>query len=152
MASEFWRPGTFGPGSSLDRASEAEGNIVPSAPSYGHLSIQAQRERLPIFKHREKLLYCVETFGFTIVHGQTGCGKTTRESPLRRSFCGLMTLRLLPAELPQYLFEAGWAKDGNVIACTQPRRVAVTSVATRVAAEVGTLLGDEVRLDILSHS
>jgi ATP-dependent RNA helicase DDX35 len=47
-------------------------------------------------------------------------------------------------ELPQYLFEAGWASNGNVIACTQPRRVAATSVASRVAAEVGTLLGDEV--------
>ena len=47
-------------------------------------------------------------------------------------------------ELPQYLYEAGWAADGNVIACTQPRRVAATSVATRVAQEVGTLLGDEV--------
>jgi ATP-dependent RNA helicase DDX35 len=40
--------------------------------------------------------------------------------------------------------EAGWAANGNVIACTQPRRVAATSVATRVAEEVGTLLGDEV--------
>ena len=47
-------------------------------------------------------------------------------------------------ELPQYLYEAGWAADGNVIACTQPRRVAATSVAGRVASEVGTILGDEV--------
>jgi len=42
--------------------------------------------------------------------------------------------------------EAGWAADGNVIACTQPRRVAATSVANRVAIEVGTTLGDEVLL------
>lgn len=49
-------------------------------------------------------------------------------------------------ELPHYLFEAGWAANGNVIACTQPRRVAATSVAGRVAAEVGTVLGDEVSL------
>lgn len=47
-------------------------------------------------------------------------------------------------ELPQYLYEAGWAADGNVIACTQPRRVAATSVASRVATEVGSVLGDEV--------
>ena len=50
----------------------------------------------------------------------------------------------MPAELPQYLLEAGWASGNNVIACTQPRRVAATSVASRVAAEVGTVLGDEV--------
>ena len=47
-------------------------------------------------------------------------------------------------ELPQYLMEAGWASEGNVVACTQPRRVAATSVAGRVASEVGTTLGDEV--------
>jgi ATP-dependent RNA helicase DDX35 len=50
----------------------------------------------------------------------------------------------VPVELPQYLLEAGWASGSNVIACTQPRRVAATSVASRVAAEVGTVLGDEV--------
>lgn len=47
-------------------------------------------------------------------------------------------------ELPQYLYESGWAAKGNIIACTQPRRVAATSVATRVSQEVGSLLGDEV--------
>ncbi|KAG6845049.1 hypothetical protein H0H87_001386 [Tephrocybe sp. NHM501043] len=118
MSLKFWKPGTAGPGSNLDRATEVEGNVVPSAPAY------SQRERLPIFKHREKLLYCVENYGVIIVVGQTGCGKTT--------------------QLPQYLYEAGWAADGNVIACTQPRRVAATSVATRVASEVGTVLGEEV--------
>ncbi|GLB35219.1 putative helicase associated domain (HA2) Add an annotation [Lyophyllum shimeji] len=124
MSLKFWKPGTAGPGSNLDRATEVEGNLVPSAPLYSSLSIQSQRERLPIFKHRQKLLYCVEQFGVIIVVGQTGCGKTT--------------------QLPQYLYEAGWAAEGSVIACTQPRRVAATSVATRVAAEVGTILGDEV--------
>ncbi|KAG1754182.1 P-loop containing nucleoside triphosphate hydrolase protein [Suillus lakei] len=120
----FWKPGTAGPGSTLDRATEEEGDVVQSAPSHGFLSIQAQRERLPIWKHRQKLLHCVEKYGVTIVVGQTGSGKTT--------------------QLPQYLLESGWASEGNVIACTQPRRVAATSVAIRVAAEVGTLLGDEV--------
>jgi len=54
----------------------------------------------------------------------------------------------MPAELPQYLLEAGWASGNNVIACTQPRRVAATSVASRVAAEVGTVLGDEVSTNL----
>jgi ATP-dependent RNA helicase DDX35 len=86
MALRFWKPGAIGPGSSLDRTSEAEGNIVPSAPSYANLSIQAQREVLPIFKHREKLLHCVEKYGVIIVVGQTGCGKTTRQFQM---FCVL---------------------------------------------------------------
>ena len=53
MALQFWKPGTLGPGSSLDRASEAEGHIIPSLPPGGQqYGIQDQRERLPIFKHR----------------------------------------------------------------------------------------------------
>ncbi|KAL9714908.1 hypothetical protein Ac2012v2_001568 [Leucoagaricus gongylophorus] len=124
MALKFWKPGTAVPGSSLDRVSEQEGSLVQSTPFTSSLSIQDQRERLPIFQHRSKLLYCIETYGTTIVVGQTGCGKTT--------------------QLPQYLHEAGWTSSGSIIACTQPRRVAATSVASRVAAEVGTVLGDEV--------
>ncbi|KAJ7746662.1 P-loop containing nucleoside triphosphate hydrolase protein [Mycena metata] len=119
---QFWKPGTTAPGSSLDRETEGEGYAVSSAIST--LSVQSQRERLPIFKHRDKLLYAVEKHGVIIVVGQTGCGKTT--------------------QLPQYLLESGWAGNGNIIACTQPRRVAATSVAGRVASEVGSILGDEV--------
>ncbi|KAJ7702475.1 pre-mRNA splicing factor [Mycena rosella] len=122
MSLQFWKPGTTGPGSSLDRDTDGEGFAVPSAIS--SLSIQNQRERLPIFKHRDKLLYAIEKYGVIIVVGQTGCGKTT--------------------QLPQYLLESGWAANGNIIACTQPRRVAATSVAGRVASEVGSILGDEV--------
>ncbi|QRV86553.1 Helicase associated domain (HA2) [Ceratobasidium sp. AG-Ba] len=121
---QFWRPGAAAPGSSLDRATQNEDSIIHSAPAASNLGIQGQRERLPIFKHREKILYAVEKYGVVIIVGQTGCGKTT--------------------QLPQYIYEAGWAANGNVIACTQPRRVAATSVASRVATEVGSVLGDEV--------
>ena len=38
-----------------------------------------------------------------------------------------------------------WAAEGIVIACTQLRRVAATTVAIRVVQEVGTIPGDEVR-------
>ncbi|KZT36972.1 P-loop containing nucleoside triphosphate hydrolase protein [Sistotremastrum suecicum HHB10207 ss-3] len=124
MTLQFWKPGTVGPGSNLDRATEIEGNVVASAPLSSQIGRQAQREGLPIFKHRNELLYCIERYGVLIVVGQTGCGKTT--------------------QIPQYLYESGWASSGSVIACTQPRRVAATSVATRVAAEVGCTLGDEV--------
>ncbi|KAK2467129.1 hypothetical protein APHAL10511_001387 [Amanita phalloides] len=85
---------------------------------------ERRRRRLPIHNHKDRLLFSIENHGVTIIVGQTGSGKTT--------------------QLPQYLLEAGWANDGNVIVCTQPRRVAATSVAARVATEMGTLLGDEV--------
>lgn len=54
---------------------------------------------LPIAKHRESLLYTIETFPVTIVVGQTGSGKTT--------------------QLPQFLEQAGWCTEGKVIGVTQ---------------------------------
>lgn len=48
----FWKPGTAGPGSTLDRATEEDGNVVQSAPSNGSISLDVQRHRLPIWKHR----------------------------------------------------------------------------------------------------
>ncbi|KAI9806396.1 MAG: hypothetical protein M1833_003583 [Piccolia ochrophora] len=83
---------------------------------------------LPISKHRESLLYLIETFPVTIVVGQTGSGKTT--------------------QIPQFLERAGWCADGKVIAVTQPRRVAATTVATRVAEEMNCKLGEEVGYSI----
>ncbi|KAJ5909101.1 hypothetical protein N7495_001783 [Penicillium taxi] len=85
-------------------------------------------DSLPIAKHKETLLYLVETYPVTIVVGQTGSGKTT--------------------QLPQYLDQAGWCEDGKVIAVTQPRRVAATTVATRVAKEMHTKLGEDVGYSI----
>ncbi|KAK4075117.1 uncharacterized protein Triagg1_4781 [Trichoderma aggressivum f. europaeum] len=83
---------------------------------------------LPIAKHRDSLLYVVETFPVTIVIGQTGSGKST--------------------QIPQFLERAGWCSDGKIIGVTQPRRVAATTVALRVADEVGCEIGKEVGYSI----
>jgi len=40
--------------------------------------------------------------------------------------------------------EAGFAKKGGVIGVTQPRKVAATSLAQRVALERGVELGEDV--------
>ncbi|GAO49035.1 helicase associated domain-containing protein [Saitoella complicata NRRL Y-17804] len=110
-------------------SADAEAPLPGSALNeLARFSLQRQRELLPIFRHRKSLLYLVETKPVTIVVGHTGSGKTT--------------------QLPQYLHEAGWTQDGKIIACTQPRRVAATTVATRVAEEVGCTLGQEVGYSI----
>ncbi|KAJ9252727.1 hypothetical protein DTO207G8_4513 [Paecilomyces variotii] len=83
---------------------------------------------LPIARHKQSLLYLIETYPVTIVVGQTGSGKTT--------------------QLPQYLDQAGWTADGKVIGVTQPRRVAATTVATRVAEEMRCNVGEEVGYSI----
>lgn len=48
-------------------------------------------------------------------------------------------------QIPQFLLDSGHAKQGySTIACTQPRRVAATSIAARVAEEMDVVLGEEV--------
>ncbi|KAF8979359.1 hypothetical protein BGZ46_005524 [Entomortierella lignicola] len=92
------------------------------------MSIKQVRESLPIYKFRKKLLEAIEEYQVLVIVGETGSGKTT--------------------QLPQYLYEAGYAKGGGKIGCTQPRRVAAMSVAARVAEEMGVKLGYEVGYSI----
>jgi ATP-dependent RNA helicase DHX8/PRP22 len=99
------------------------------------------RESLPVWQYRKELVSAVHENAVLVVVGDTGSGKTT--------------------QLTQYLLEEGFTKnapsqhDGRghrqhlkefhrIIGCTQPRRVAATSVSKRVAQEVGCRLGDTV--------
>ncbi|KAL6939250.1 hypothetical protein ACO0RG_003083 [Hanseniaspora osmophila] len=85
---------------------------------------QVENNLLPITKYKEKLLRAVKDNQVLIVVGETGSGKTT--------------------QLPKYLMQ-----DLNYrVAVTQPRRVAATSVAARVAQEVGVPLGGKVGYSI----
>ncbi|KAK9322840.1 P-loop containing nucleoside triphosphate hydrolase protein, partial [Lipomyces orientalis] len=91
-------------------------------------SMAQVRKSLPIYRYRDELLEAFESFQIVIIVGETGSGKTT--------------------QLPQYLHEAGYTKDGKKVGCTQPRRVAAISVAQRVAEEMGVKLGNEVGYSI----
>eukprot|EP00964_Phaeocystis_antarctica_P028937 scaffold16299_cov63-Phaeocystis_antarctica.AAC.2 len=82
------------------------------------------RKSLPVFPYREQIIEAVNEYQVLIIVGETGSGKTT--------------------QIPQYLHEAGYTADNKKVGCTQPRRVAAMSVASRVAQEVGTKLGNEV--------
>ncbi|KAL3660280.1 hypothetical protein V7S43_014809 [Phytophthora oleae] len=138
----FWRPGATLPGADAeaeaarDLPKDAEVPAVQFNPLY-RLSLRAQRARLPVSKHRDEILYAVETHATTVLLGATGSGKTT--------------------QVPQYLLEAGWATSrpgstginaqtprNRVIVCTQPRRVAAVTIAERVAQEVGCQVGEDV--------
>lgn len=93
------------------------------------LSLQEVRQSLPIYPFRDELIQAIRENQVLIVEGETGSGKTT--------------------QVPQYLHEAGFTEKGKKkIGCTQPRRVAAMSVATRVAEEMGVKLGNEVGYSI----
>uniref|UniRef100_A0A673HAT1 Probable ATP-dependent RNA helicase DHX35 n=1 Tax=Sinocyclocheilus rhinocerous TaxID=307959 RepID=A0A673HAT1_9TELE len=126
---KFWKPGSEAPGvcEERDLCTDTAGSPIIYNP-HTALSIEKQRQRLPVFKHRNNILYLLESFQTVVIVGETGSGKST--------------------QIPQYLLEAGWAADGKVIGVTQPRRVAATSVAGRVAEERGAYLGHEVGYSI----
>ncbi|XP_052062495.1 probable ATP-dependent RNA helicase DHX35 isoform X3 [Mytilus californianus] len=124
---KFWKPGTEAPDSALNEerkyTNEDSGATVIYNPNRS-LSIEQQRQRLPVFKLRNHILYLLEKYQTVVIVGETGCGKST--------------------QIPQYLLEAGWAEKGYLTGVTQPRRVAAVTVASRVAEERGSILGAEV--------
>ncbi|KAG4402063.1 hypothetical protein AAZX31_02G112300 [Glycine max] len=83
-----------------------------------------QRKSLPITPVEKRLVEEVRKHDVLIIVGETGSGKTT--------------------QIPQFLFDAGFCRDGRVIGITQPRRVAAVTVAKRVAEECGVELGQKV--------
>lgn len=94
--------------------------------SYGFIqkgSLKEQREHLPVFMLKRQFMEGMAQNQVLVVRGETGSGKTT--------------------QLTQYLAEMGFSSRG-IIGCTQPRRVAASSVAKRVAEEFGCQLGQEV--------
>ncbi|KAH6560728.1 hypothetical protein BASA81_005241 [Batrachochytrium salamandrivorans] len=85
--------------------------------------IQHLRRQLPVYLAKNSLISSINENSIVIIVGETGSGKTT--------------------QLPQFLHEAGYTKNG-IIAVTQPRRVAAISIATRVSQEMQTKVGETV--------
>ncbi|RMH86836.1 ATP-dependent RNA helicase HrpA [Pseudomonas sp. AOB-7] len=80
-------------------------------------------DALPIAAKRDEIKAALEKSQVVVIAGETGSGKTT--------------------QLPKICLELGRGVHG-LIGHTQPRRLAARSVATRVAEEIGTKLGELV--------
>uniref|UniRef100_A0A915AK36 RNA helicase n=1 Tax=Parascaris univalens TaxID=6257 RepID=A0A915AK36_PARUN len=78
--------------------------------------VESQRAKLPIYCEEQAIVEAISENTCVIVCGETGSGKTT--------------------QLPQFLYEAGYASGGQMIGITEPRRVAAISMASRVAYEM----------------
>ncbi|MDH4567995.1 ATP-dependent RNA helicase HrpA [Pseudomonas sp. BN414] len=88
-------------------------------------SVPAMRydDALPIAAKRDEIKAALEKHQVLVIAGETGSGKTT--------------------QLPKICLEIGRGTHG-LIGHTQPRRLAARSVATRVAEEIGSPLGELV--------
>ena len=96
------------------------------------LAIEASRAKLPAVLTEQEIIDAVRNNDFSIVCGDTGCGKST--------------------QVPQFLYEAGFTDgefSGMIVGVTQPRRVAAIAVADRVGVELNnaSLVGYQVRYD-----
>lgn len=78
-------------------------------------TIQAARLQLPILSEEQVVMEAINENEVVIICGETGSGKTT--------------------QVPQFLYEAGYATRGR-IGITEPRRVAAVSMSERVAKEM----------------
>uniref|UniRef100_A0A7S4F4I0 RNA helicase n=1 Tax=Chrysotila carterae TaxID=13221 RepID=A0A7S4F4I0_CHRCT len=91
-------------------------------------ALRSSREKLPVWGFLGEIGALLQQQQLILLIGETGSGKTT--------------------QVPSFLLDALPRADGQLIACTQPRRVAAMSVAKRVAEEVGCDLGREVGYSI----
>ena len=110
----------------LSSSSDSSINKWTGLPySSKYYSILSTRQKLPVYQFKDELIDAVQKNQFVVVEGETGSGKTT--------------------QIPQFLVDANFCTPGQTcIACTQPRRVAATSIAQRVAEEMDVALGMEV--------
>ena len=101
------------------RAAERHATRLATRPAI------AYPPELPVSQRAADIAAAIREHPVVIVCGETGSGKTT--------------------QLPKICIEAGRGTRG-LIGHTQPRRLAARMVATRIAQEMGTPLGDGGRL------
>lgn len=91
------------------------------------------REQLPIWPHRKEIQSLVRKNDVVVLAAETGSGKSTQvpQFLISESWCRRKTVKLA---------EGREAAVGGVVAITQPRRVAATTLAHRVSREAGTPL------------
>ena len=98
---------------------------VPASNTLPRLEIRFPEE-LPVSSQRQLIQDALQSHQVVIVCGETGSGKTT--------------------QLPKICLELGRGTihGGKLIGHTQPRRIAATATAKRIAQELGSPIGQDV--------
>ncbi|XP_040272163.1 probable ATP-dependent RNA helicase DHX37 isoform X1 [Bufo bufo] len=78
--------------------------------------IQEARLKLPILAEEQVIMEAIQENPVVVLCGETGSGKTT--------------------QVPQFLYEAGYGSENDLIGITEPRRVAAVTMSQRVALEM----------------
>ncbi|KAM4059340.1 helicase associated (HA2) domain-containing protein [Hirsutella rhossiliensis] len=124
------------PVSRPDRPGTNDGQAQPQ-DAEGKAWLKARRE-LPIWQHRSEIQAALRDPGnnVLVLVGETGSGKSTQVPQFlcREPWCRRQKIKLQGSR--------DEANVGGVIAITQPRRVAATTLAHRVSREAGTPLGN----------
>ncbi|XP_037609310.1 ATP-dependent RNA helicase DHX29 [Sebastes umbrosus] len=124
-------------GAALEAARELLMKLKKSSMAH---KLKAEREQLPVFQHRHRVLEALQRHPVVVVAGETGSGKST--------------------QIPQFLLEelltgGKVAKPCNIVV-TQPRRISAMSLACRVSQEQGcedgpgsksSLCGYQIRME-----
>jgi HrpA-like RNA helicase len=118
----------FTPGPAMDLENERLLGLLNGRRN-GHKNGHGTPQRLPAHQKRDEIVDAIENSlsPVTLLTGETGSGKTT--------------------QVPKFIFEEYVAQKKGAevnIVVAQPRRVAATSVARRVAAELGENVGETV--------
>ncbi|MGB0723065.1 MAG: helicase-related protein, partial [Gammaproteobacteria bacterium] len=111
-------------GADMERAIAARANRLASLPK------PSFPEALPISARAEEIIGLIQKHQVIVLAGETGSGKST--------------------QIPKLCLAAGRGVDG-LIGCTQPRRIAARSVASRVSEELKSELGRIVGYKVRFH-
>ncbi|KJA09112.1 ATP-dependent helicase [Acidovorax temperans] len=113
-------------------SSEQRPSELPRTPSRPAAPLRIEfPESLPVSGKREEIMAAIEKHQVVIVCGETGSGKTTQ-------------LPKIALALGRGKCNAKPGQKGLLIGHTQPRRIAASSVAKRIAEELKTPLGEVV--------
>uniref|UniRef100_A0A8C7VYC1 ATP-dependent RNA helicase DHX29 n=1 Tax=Oncorhynchus mykiss TaxID=8022 RepID=A0A8C7VYC1_ONCMY len=102
--------------------------------------LQTDREQLPVFQHRVRVMEALRRNRVVVVAGETGSGKSTQ----------------IPQFILEELLTGGAAAQPCNIVVTQPRRISAMSLASRVSQELGcddgpgsksSLCGYQIRME-----
>ena len=118
-----WRAGKPVERGLAEVTAELEAAVIQLHERRAQLPVPAFDDQLPISAHREAIAAALRDHQVVVLCGETGSGKTT--------------------QLPKICLSLGLGAAG-LIGHTQPRRIAARSVATRIAAELGTGIGGAV--------